>query len=85
MAKLEKAKHKIRIYLDDGTMFEMRVDNETSARQYAGVITTRGYRHFHGDGVVEWYPVHRINKVSIDGLTRGYAAGNDDELRAWRA
>ena len=77
--------HKIRIYLDDGTIFEMKVQNEVSARQYAGVIMQQGYRHYHGDGVIEWYPAHRINKVSIDNMTRGFAAGRDDNELAWRA
>ena len=56
----------INVYLDDGRVFEYPVEGAGKAREHAGAIVATGYRHSN-DGVLEWYPPHRIVKVKCTG------------------
>lgn len=56
----------IHIYLDDGRVFEYEVSNPDKAREHASAIINTGYRHT-AEGVLEYYPPHRILKVKATG------------------
>ena len=54
----------IRVYMDDGRVYEYSVVNADKAREHAAAICATGYRH--NDGVVfEHYPPHRVLKVQV--------------------
>lgn len=74
----------VRVCLDDGRVFEVAVDSEDSAREYAGTVSVRGYRHHYGDSL-EYFPIHRIKKVAVNGpTTPGFVADNKG-TKGWRA
>lgn len=56
----------LRVYLDNGVVFEYEVSSPESAREHADAIISRGYRHNNGE-VFEHYPPHRIQKVKVLG------------------
>lgn len=58
---------KIKVYIDDGRVFEYEVPSAEKAREHAGAILAGGYRHNDGETICEYYPVHRIQKVKIEG------------------
>lgn len=57
----------IKVYLDDGRVFEYDVNSPSRAREHAAAIITGGYRHNDGKGEFEHYPPHRILKVKAVG------------------
>lgn len=57
----------IKIYLDNGIVFEYAVDSAKSAREHSDAIIKGGYRHNDGNGLFEHYPPHRINKIKVTG------------------
>jgi hypothetical protein len=64
-----KAKQRtIRVYIDNGIVYEYDVDSPSAAREHADAIVRGGYRHNRGTvrGMVV-YPPHRIHKVRILG------------------
>ena len=52
-------------YLDDGRVFSYECDSRGS-REHASEIIKTGYRS-SGNGVLEWFPPHRIRKVKVIG------------------
>ena len=56
----------MRIYLDNGVVFEYNVANETKAREHSSAIVLGGYRHNDGKEF-EHYGPHRILKVKVIG------------------
>lgn len=61
----------IKIYLDDGRVFQYDVDSEEKVREHASAIINSGYRHNDGK-VFEHYPPHRILKVKSDNISTLY-------------
>ena len=64
----------VRVYLrTGGVCFEYDIEAVTAealtakAREHLGKIQAEGYRHCAGDGVLEWFPPHWIDKVKITG------------------
>ena len=57
----------IKVYLDDGNVFEYAVGSAKSAREHSSAIVMGGYRHNDGNGTFEHYPPHRIQKVKVTG------------------
>ena len=58
--------HTIKVYMDDGRVYEYEVFGDDKAREHAAAIVEHGYRH--NDGIVfEHYPVWRILKVKVVG------------------
>lgn len=62
----ENKKVLMRIYLDDGRVFEYEVLGTDKAREHATAIVNGGYRHNDGEEF-EHYPPHRILKVKVVG------------------
>lgn len=56
----------IRVYLDDGRVFEYDVASHDKAREHAHAIASTGYRHNDGT-TFEVYPPHRISKIKVSG------------------
>ena len=52
----------IRVYLDDGRVYEYEVEGADKAREHAAAIVMGGYRHNDGN-TFEHYPPHRVLKV----------------------
>lgn len=52
----------VKVYLDDGRVFEYKVATEEKVREHASAIIASGYRHNDGK-IFEHYPPHRILKV----------------------
>lgn len=67
----------INIYMQDGRVFQYGVINAVKAREHAHRIINYGWRNIV-DGVMEYYPVHQINKVTFpdpgDLLSQKYEA-----------
>lgn len=63
----------IKVYLDDGRVYEYDVVDADKAREHASAIVTGGYRHNDGE-VFEHYGPHRILKVKVCGgpIPTGY-------------
>jgi len=61
---------KIKVYIDDGRIFEYEITDENTVREHMGAIMKTGYRHVpkSDSSLLEWYPVHRIFKVKAIGL-----------------
>lgn len=57
----------IKVYMDDGRVFEYEVASHDKAREHASAIIATGYRHNDGAGEFEHYPPHRILKVKAVG------------------
>jgi len=57
----------IKVYLDNGVVFEYDVDSESKVREHSDAIISRGYRHNDGENEFEHYPPHRILKVKCEG------------------
>jgi hypothetical protein len=57
----------LRVYLDDGRVFEYDLPNPSKVREHAAAIVKGGYRHNDGTGTFEHYPPHRILKVASVG------------------
>jgi hypothetical protein len=55
---------KITVYMEDGRTFCYEVVNAVKAREHAHRIVNYGWRNIV-DGVMEYYPVHQINKVTF--------------------
>lgn len=67
MSNLEP-KTLIAVYMDDGRVFEYKVDDSSKGREHASSIVKTGYRHTpKGSKDLEWYPPHRIDKVKVIG------------------
>lgn len=58
----------IKVYLDDGRVFEYDVNSEEKVREHADAIIKTGYRHNDGKGLFEHYPPYRITKVKCEGM-----------------
>lgn len=56
----------IKVYIDDGRIFEYDVASEASVREHASAIAKDGYRHNDGK-IFEHYPSHRILKIKCEG------------------
>lgn len=67
----------ISVYMQDGRVFQYDVVNAVKAREHAHRIVNYGWRNIV-DGVMEYYPVHQINKVTFpdpaDLLSKKYEA-----------
>ena len=59
---MDESKYTIKVYLDNGVIFEYDVESEEKVREHAAAIVFGGYRHNNGK-VFEHYPPHRIVKV----------------------
>lgn len=58
----------IKVYLDNGNVFEYEVPSAAKAREHSDAIIKGGYRSCDNDkGVLEHYPPHRISKVKCEG------------------
>jgi hypothetical protein len=58
----------IRVYIDNGVVYEYDVTGSVSAREHADAIVRTGYRHNRGTlAGMTVYPPHRIAKVRILG------------------
>ena len=53
----------MRVYMDDGRVYEYDVYGADKAREHAAAICAGGYRHNDGK-TFEHYPPHRVLKVS---------------------
>jgi len=56
-------KFTIKVYLDNGVVYEYQVESAHKVREHADAIVKGGYRHNDGHGEFEHYPPHRILKV----------------------
>lgn len=71
----------VSVYLDNGVVFDYRVDNPMKGREHAHAIITTGYRHTpEGSSDLEWFPPHRILKVKVEG--GGESSNYRDTVRA---
>lgn len=68
---MENNKFRIKIYLDDGRVFEYDVDSHDKVREHASAIIATGYRHNDGE-IFEHYPPHRILKVKSSNIPTKY-------------
>lgn len=58
----------IKVYLDDGRIFEYDVNSEEKVREHAAAIVKGGYHHNDGKGIFEHYPPRRILKVKCENM-----------------
>jgi hypothetical protein len=58
----------IRVYIDNGQVWEYEVKDQMAARDHVDAIIKTGYRHNDGKGDFIAYPAHRISKVRILGI-----------------
>ena len=56
-------KYIIKVYIDDGRIFEYEVNSPDKVREHSSAIIKSGYRHNDGKGEFEHYPPHRILKI----------------------
>jgi hypothetical protein len=65
----------IKVYMQDGRVFNYDVVDSVKAREHAHRIITTGWRNVTND-VMEYYPVHQILKVTFpnpqDELSKKY-------------
>jgi len=59
-------KYTIKVYLDDGRVYEYDVVGQDKAREHCAAIAEHGYRHNDGQ-TFEHYPAWRILKVKAVG------------------
>lgn len=59
----------VKVYLDNGNVFEYKVTTAKQARDHADSIIKTGYRSCQNQGELEHYPPHRISKVKLIGET----------------
>lgn len=57
----------IRVYIDNGVVYEYDVKTAAQAREHASAIAHGGYRHNNGKGDFVEYPARRIAKVRVTG------------------
>ena len=55
----------INVYMLDGRVYKYEVSDIAKAREHSYRITTEGF-HNNDNGVMEYYPVHRIYKVTFN-------------------
>jgi hypothetical protein len=55
----------VNVYMQDGRVFKYQVSDGAKAREHAHRIITTGWRNVT-DGVMEYYPVHQVLKVTWD-------------------
>ena len=55
----------INVYMQDGRLFEYEVDDSVKAREHAHRIVNYGWRNVNGKGIMEYYPVHQVLKVTF--------------------
>jgi hypothetical protein len=57
----------IRVYIDNGNVYEYDVGTEAAAREHADTIIRTGYRSVQSDNpkALTWWPPHRIVKVRV--------------------
>lgn len=58
---------KVKVYLDDGRVFEYFVTDAQKGREHACAIVEGGYRSCQNKGELEHYPPRRILKVKLEG------------------
>lgn len=59
---------KIRVYIDNGNVFEYIVATPEKAREHAAAIVASGYRSTNNQaGETTYWPPHRISKVVCTG------------------
>lgn len=56
----------IMVYLDDGRIYQYKVESASKAREHAAAIAEHGYRHNDGE-TFEHYPAWRVLKVKVIG------------------
>lgn len=54
----------VNVYMQDGRVFSYEVEDSVNAPEHANRIVTNGWRNVT-NGVVEYYPVHQILKVTF--------------------
>jgi hypothetical protein len=59
-------KFTIKVYLDNGVVYEYDVNSPEKVREHADAIVKTGYRHNDNKGIFEHYPPHRILKVKCE-------------------
>ncbi len=64
---------KVSVYLDTGQVFEYDLVNPEQGREHASAITKTGYRSVDKDGVMTWFPAHRIDKVKVTNQNTSYS------------
>jgi len=64
----DKKKYTIRVYIDNGVIFEYDVESPEKVREHADAIVKEGYRHNDGKTIFEHYGPHRIKKVQCKAL-----------------
>ena len=57
----------IKVYTDDGVVYEYDVESPEKVREHSSAIIRTGYRHNDGEKVFEHIPPHRIDKVKCEG------------------
>lgn len=64
----------IKVYMDDGRVFEYDIESADKAREHSAAIIASGYRSTDNDaGTMEHYPPNRILKVKcVGGMTTQY-------------
>lgn len=67
-------KVKIQVYVLGGNVFEYEVANISKAREHADRIINTGWRNIE-EGVMIYYPVHKIEKVKFDMPNKDKLAG----------
>jgi len=67
MPRQKSTKRTVRVYVDNGVVYEYDVTSPEKGREHAAAIIATGYRHNDGKGEFEHYPPHRIDKVKIVG------------------
>jgi len=70
----------IRVYMQDGTVYQYSV-SPTKAREHAHRIITTGYRQVI-DGEMTYFPVNQILKVVFPMPLRDYLADKYEEQEA---
>lgn len=69
---------KISVYMQDGRVFNYEVADGKKAREHAHRIITTGWRNANEQGIMEYYPVHQVLKVTFidpaDELSTKYLA-----------
>lgn len=64
----------INIYMQDGRVFHYEVANSVKAREHAHRIICYGWRNVE-EGIMCYYPVHQILKVTFDMPDKDSLAG----------
>ena len=68
----------IKVYLQDGRVDNYDVSDAKKAREHAHRIINYGWRNVNTEGIMEYYPVHQIVKVTFpdpqDEMSKKYEA-----------